>query len=142
VPDVIVYFADGEANQPNPPSNSQPCNYADTRATTAKTNDILIFTLGYGASGARCGRDVVGPFAPPPSGGDWATTFLAKMASEETPGVASDDNLPGGCDILPDPQTENTDNDFYFCESRGTDLEAMFLRIAIQSIQRTRLLNF
>jgi hypothetical protein len=56
--------------------------------------------------------------------------------------VASDDNAPGGCDTTADPQTENTDGDFYFCEGRGSDLEATFRRIAIQSIQRTRLLNF
>jgi len=139
-PDVIVYFADGEANQPK---NNQPCKYANDRATAAKSNDILIFTLAYGAAGARCGYDTAAsPYGPPPSGGDWATKFLADMASEELPGVPSDDNLPGGCDILANPQTENTDNDFYFCESRGTDLEATFLRIAVQSIQRTRLLNF
>ncbi|MEX2420900.1 MAG: hypothetical protein WD670_03685, partial [Actinomycetota bacterium] len=145
VPDVIVYFADGEANQPNPQPTAEPCNYANTRATTAKTNDILLFTLAYGAAGARCGQDDVASgsqFAPPPPGGNWATDFLAKMASEELPGVPSDDNLPGGCDALADPQTENTDNDFYFCESAGSDLEATFLRIAVQSIQRTRLLNF
>jgi Flp pilus assembly protein TadG len=140
VPDVIVYFADGEANQPR---NSQPCQYANTRATTAKTTrNILIFTLAYGAAGARCGFDTAGsPFGPPPSGGDFATTFLSAMASEEQPGVASDDNFPGGCDTTL-PTTENNDGDFYFCESRGTDLEATFRRIAVQSVQRTRLLNF
>jgi hypothetical protein len=63
------------------------------------------------------------------------------MASEEQPGVASDDNFPGGCDTTL-PTTENNDGDFYFCESRGTDLEATFRRIAVQSVQRTRLLNF
>jgi hypothetical protein len=140
VPDVIVFFADGEANQPR---FNQPCNYANTRATTAKGADVLVFTLAYGAGGARCGFDTTGsPFGPPPSGGDYATTFLAAMASEELPGVASDDNAPGSCDTTADPQTENTDGDFYFCEGRGSDLEATFRRIAIQSIQRTRLLNF
>lgn len=140
VPDVIVFFADGEANQPR---FNQPCHYANTRASNAKAADVVVFTLAYGASGSRCQYDTsASPFGPPPSGGDWATTFLAAMASEELPGVASDDNAPGSCDITANPQTENTDGDFYFCEGRGSDLEATFKRIAIQSIQRTRLLNF
>jgi Putative Flp pilus-assembly TadE/G-like len=140
IPDVIVYFADGEANQPNFQPTAEPCNYANIRATNAKANDVLIFTLGYGIAGARCTQDDTGPFANPPT--DWATTFMSRMASEVLPGVPSSDNQPGGCDTNPNPQTENTDNDFYFCESAGTDLEATFLRIAVQSIQRTRLLNF
>ena len=139
VPDVIVYFADGEANQPR---FNQPCQYAITRASTAKANGVLIFTIAYGASGARCGFDTTtSPYGPPPSGGDFATGFLADMASPPPPGVVGD-NTPGGCDTLPNPLTEQTDNDFYFCESRGSDLEATFLRIAVQSIQQTRLLNF
>ena len=139
VPDVIVYFADGEANQPR---LNQPCQYAITRANTAKANGVLIFTIAYGASGARCGFDTAAsPYGPPPSGGDFATRFLADMASPPPPGVVGD-NTPGGCDTVANPLTEQTDNDFYFCESRGTDLEATFLRIAVQSIQQTRLLNF
>jgi hypothetical protein len=134
VPDVVVFFADGEANQPR---YDQPCSYANDRASSAKTAGVLVFSIGYGAGGARCQQDTSGAFA-----NAWATTFLARVASETLPGVPSTDNSPGGCDTVADPQTENTDADFYYCESRGTDLEATFRRIAVQSIQRTRLLNF
>ena len=61
----ILLFADGEANQPR---FNQPCNYANTRATTAKAADITVFTLGYGASSARCQYDTTAsPFGPEPT---------------------------------------------------------------------------
>jgi hypothetical protein len=52
-------------------------------------------------------------------------------------GVASTDDVPGGCGI-----NENLDGDYYFCESRGEDLEDVFRQIAVQSLRRSRLLNF
>ena len=65
------------------------------------------------------------------------TYFLSRVASPYPSGVLSDDNAPGGC-----AADENTDGDYYFCESRGEDLETVFHQIAVQSIQRSRLLNF
>lgn len=134
VPDVIILFADGEANQPG---NSNPCNYANVRATAAKDAGTTVFSLGYGAAGAGCstgtGRDGgSSPFYRQP-----ATAFLAAVASPFPNGTPSTDDFPNGCGI-----DENRDGDFYFCESRGEDLQDVFKRIAVQSIQRSRLLNF
>ena len=74
---------------------------------------------------------ILGPFVD-----RYGTYFLAS-----TSGVAPDqgatDSSPGGCSL-----TENTDLDYYFCESRGEDLDAVFRQIASQVAQRSRLLNF
>jgi hypothetical protein len=135
-PDVIILFADGEANQPG---NSDPCKYANDRATSAKSAGTTVFSLAYGAAGAECtigvgtGRDRSGsPFYRKP-----ATAFLAAVASPFPNGDPSTDDVPYGCGI-----NENKDGDFYFCEGRGEDLQDVFKRIAIQSLQRSRLLNF
>ena len=76
-------------------------------------------------------NDRSGPFVD-----RYGTYFLAS-----TSGVAPDqgatDSSPGGCSL-----TENTDLDYYFCESRGEDLDAVFRQIASQVAQRSRLLNF
>lgn len=130
VPDVIVFFADGESNQP---SNMQPCQYAVDAAAAAKADGmqgILVISLGYGAGGKVCNQDTTG------YAGRSATSFLADVASEgET--IPTVDDAPGGC-----APSENTDGDYYFCESRGEDLEVVFRQIAVAAIQRTRLLNF
>lgn len=123
VPDVIVLLTDGEANMP---WQSRPCEYANTRATTAKANGVDIFTIAYGANGARCYNDLSGSWA-----NAYATRFLAAVATE------SYDDRPGNC-----AATENTDNDFYFCESATADLEKVFRQIAVAAIQRARLLDF
>lgn len=129
VDDVIVFFADGESNQP---SHLQPCQYAVDAAARAKASGILVFSLGYGAGGKTCVQDTAG------YAGRWATTFLADVASPDEHGQASDDDSPGGCGAA-----ENTvGEDNYFCEGRGEDLEVVFRQIAIAAIQRTRLLNF
>ena len=126
---VIVFFADGQANQPT--STGHPCQYANDAATSAKLADTAIFSLGYGVDDTRCVNDSSGPFV-----NRQGTYFLAS-----TSGVAPDqgatDSLPGGC-----AATENTDLDYYFCESRGEDLDAVFRQIASQVAQRSRLLNF
>jgi hypothetical protein len=136
-PNVIVFFGDGEANQPEP---GNPCQYADNAASSAKANGTTIFSLAYGAgepSGGGSGED---PRCTSDNSGIWAnqvaTTFYASVASDPPSGQTID-NAPGGCDI-----NENDDGDFYFCESRGEDLDAVFRQIAIQTIQRSRLLNF
>lgn len=126
-PDVIIFFADGESNQPY---GFNPCTYAVNSAASAKTAGTTVFSLGYGASGARCQYDG-GSWA-----NAWATRFLSTVASPTATGPSTDD-VPGGCGA-----GENTDGDFYFCESRGEDLDAVFRQIAVQSIQKSRLLNF
>jgi hypothetical protein len=130
VSDVIVFFADGESNQPR---FNQPCLYANQAAAASKARGTLFFSLAYGSSGARCGFDTASStYGPPPTGGDYATRFLNESATQP-----STDNTPGGCSA-----TENTDGDYYFCEARGGDLATVFLQIAAQAVQRSRLLNF
>ncbi|MGZ8626664.1 MAG: hypothetical protein ACXWXK_08345 [Actinomycetota bacterium] len=129
-PDVIIFFADGQANQPDP--FAEPCQYAYDKASAAKVAGTSIFALGYGVDGTTCAQDGgASSFRFRPS-----TTFLAAV-SGSTGEPASTDDAPNGCGI-----NENRDGDFYFCESRGEDLRDVFKRIAIQSIQRSRLLNF
>ena len=126
---VIVFFADGQANQPT--STGHPCQYANDAATSAKLAGTAIYSLGYGVDTTRCGADNSGPFV-----NRYGTYFLAS-----TSGIAPDqgatDSSPGGC-----AATENTDQDYYFCEGRGEDLDAVFRQIASQIAQRSRLLNF
>ncbi len=122
VPDVIIFFTDGEANQPD---GLNPCNYLNTRATTAKTAGVDIFTIAYGVAGARCNRDTSGPFA-----GAYASTNLARAATN------SIDNQPGGC-----PASENTDGDNYFCEAGGASLAPAFRQVAAAALTRSRLID-
>lgn len=123
VPDIIIFFSDGEANQPR---YSQPCDYANDRADIAKGEGIDVYTLAYGVAGARCGQDSSGPYR-----GVYASTFFADMATD------SDDNAAGGCGA-----DENTDGDHYFCESGSSDLEPVFRQIAVAALERSRLIDF
>jgi hypothetical protein len=125
---VIIFFADGESNQPR---YDQPCQYAASAADEAEAQGVTVFSLAYGAGGKRCGFDSSGAFV-----GAWATTFLAAVASPTDTGPAIDD-APGGC-----ASTENLDQDNYFCESRGSDLERVFRQIAVATVKRTRLIDF
>jgi hypothetical protein len=135
VPDVIIFLSDGEANHPEPSSggaNVNPCNYANTAASTAKTSyGIDIYTIGYGIVGARCTNDTTGFF-----NNAYATRLFASMASPTATGPSTD-NLPGGC-----ATTENNDGDFYFCESGSSDLEPVFRQIAAAALERARLIDF
>ncbi|HET8525257.1 MAG TPA: TadE/TadG family type IV pilus assembly protein [Actinomycetota bacterium] len=126
---VIVFFADGQANQPT--STGHPCQYANDAATIAKLAGTAIFSLGYGVDDTKCRNDHTGPFTD-----RYGTYFLAST-SGVTPDQGATDSSPGGC-----APTENTDLDYYFCESRGEDLDAVFRQIASQTVQRSRLLNF
>lgn len=122
VPDVIIFFSDGEANQPR---FSQPCSYANDRATIAKNNGINVYTIAYGVASATCGFDTSGPFR-----GRFASTFFAAMATD------SDDDRPGACGV-----DENTDGDHYFCETAGSDLESTFRAVAVDALNRSRLID-
>jgi hypothetical protein len=128
-PNIIIFFADGQANQPDPAT--EPCQYADAAADAAKSRGTTVFALGYGVDTTRCAQDGSGQFR-----GRYATYFLSQVASRVN-GVDSTDDVPGGCGI-----NENLDGDYYFCESRGEDLEDVFRQIAVQSLRRSRLLNF
>lgn len=136
-PNVIVFFGDGEANQPEP---GNPCQYADNAASAAKATGTAIFSLAYGAGAPSGGGSGEDPRCTSDNSGPWvngiATTFYASVASDPD-GGSTIDNAPGDCAV-----DENTDNDYYFCESRGEDLDDVFRQIAVQTIRRSRLLNF
>ncbi len=127
---VIIFFADGQANQPT--STLHPCQYANDVASTAKLAGTEIYSLGYGVDGTRCVSDSNGPFH-----NRYGTYFLASVSGTAPDQGFTDSSTSGGC-----VATENTDLDYYFCEGRGEDLEDVFHQIAIQTIQRSRLLNF
>jgi hypothetical protein len=122
VPQVIIFETDGQANQPN---GLQPCAYAMNQATQAKNAGITVITLAYGVTGDKCDYDTSGAWR-----GAWASTYLAAMATNSL------DGSPGSC--IP---SENTDGDDYFCEATKGDLQAVFRRIAIVTIQHSRLID-
>jgi hypothetical protein len=123
VPNAIIFFTDGEANQPR---YNQPCTYFNTRGDTAKASGTEVFTIGYGVAAARCSYDTSGQFR-----NAYASTVLAAVASNN-----SHDNAPGGC-----AATENTDGDNYFCEAAGQDLEDVFRLVAIQTLKHSHLVD-
>ena len=125
VPDVIIFMTDGEANQPR---NSQPCDYAVDRAIDAHDDAVGVYVIAYGVASARCGDDT----SSSPYYRAFASTMAADMSSDD-----SDDNAPGGC-----ASDENTDGDHYFCESGSSDLEPVFRAIAVDALERSRLIDF
>jgi type II secretory pathway pseudopilin PulG len=122
VPDAIIFFTDGEANQPR---FNSPCNYLNQKASAAKARGVTIFTIAFGVAGARCTQDTSGPFA-----GRYASTNLAAAATSST------DDAPGGCGV-----NENKDGDNYFCESGSADLEPVFRQVASATVKAARLLD-
>jgi Putative Flp pilus-assembly TadE/G-like/von Willebrand factor type A domain len=124
VPDVIIFMTDGEANQPR---GYQPCDYFVDRALNAQDDEVNVYVIAYGVASARCGEDTTGPYR-----GSYASRSAADAASGD-----SDDNAPGGC-----ASDENTDGDYYFCESGSSDLEPVFRQIAVAALERSRLIDF
>jgi hypothetical protein len=124
VPDVIIFMTDGEANQPR---FNQPCDYLVDRALDAQDDAVGVYVIAYGVAAARCTYDSSGTYS-----GAFASTSSADAASGD-----SDDNSPGGC-----AADENTDGDFYFCESGSSDLEPVFRQIAVDALERSRLIDF
>jgi hypothetical protein len=122
VPDAIIFFTDGEANQP---AGFNPCSYLNSRATAAKNAGVSVYTIAYGVADARCRQDTGGQFA-----GRFASTNLAAAAT------ASNDNAPGSC-----ASDENTDGDYYFCESGSADLEETFRQVAEAILKGSRLIE-
>ena len=49
----IILLSDGSANQPDP----NPCQWADTQATDAKSDGIEVFTIGFGIGSKTCDED-------------------------------------------------------------------------------------
>jgi hypothetical protein len=122
VPKVIILISDGEANQP---LGSQPCSYAVQKAAAAKAQNIDIFSVAFGAAGAKCSYDTSGTYR-----NAYATSMFAAMAT------SSVDHSPGGCGAM-----ENKDGDNYFCEPKSSDLEPVLRRVAAQAVQQSRLVD-
>ena len=125
VPDVLIFMTDGEANQPD---TLLPCNYLNNKATIAKTAGQTVYTIGYGVAGARCTRDTSGTFR-----NAYASTNLARASTD---GTTATDDVPGGCG-----PNENTDGDYYFCESGSGDLEPVFRQVVAATLGHSRLIE-
>ena len=133
IEDIVIFFGDGQANQPNDGSTSSgalnPCQRAVQAATDTKNTGAFIYTIAYGVGPERCTEDDV-------SGGyvnALATTMFADIASDPTV-----DDFPGTCNAA----VENNDDDYYFCTAAASDLDDVFVQIATQAVQRARLIEF
>ena len=126
VQDVIIFLADGQSNRP---AARQPCQYAYNAASGAKAAGTIVFTLGYGLDGRCLASD----------NPRWAN----RPAQEMLAAAASPDLTTGAPSVADKPcAEENLDGDSYFCESRGGDLQPVFLQIVTAAVQRSRLLLF
>ena len=124
----IIFMTDGEANLPGP---GNPCLYADNQGDTAKTaNDVEIFTIGYGIDGAQCTLD------DSLYRNALATELMADLATE-----SADDAGNGGCNTSAERDAENTDEDHFFCEARGDDLQPVFQAAAEAITKAPRLIR-
>jgi hypothetical protein len=152
---VILFMTDGEANQPfsqplNPtaPGSYQPCEYAANIASSVKNRDIVVYTIGFGIAyqsprSGICYNDWTGAYYRPhsPSTGQYgyfASSLLARMASEGPDGTPTTDDAPGSCNTA----TENNDGDGYFCLPKSEDLGKIFVKAATQALGTSRLLDF
>ncbi len=126
VQDVLVFLADGQSNRPQA---RQPCQYAYNAASAAKAAGTIVFTLGYGLDGSCLAND---------------SPRFARRPAQEMLAAAASPNLTTGAPSVADKPCaeENLDGDSYFCESRGGDLQPVFMQIVTAAIQRSRLLNF
>jgi Flp pilus assembly protein TadG len=106
----ILFMTDGAANQP---SGTQPCSYANDKATAAKATGVQVLTIGFLSGSNLCSIDTTGTFKNAP-----VTKLLASMASP-IKGVPATDN---GC-----VAAENSDGDNFFCQPKGGDIKAVFL---------------
>jgi hypothetical protein len=110
----IIMFGDGEAREPG----SNPCQYANDRATVVKNEDIEVFTIGYGVNGLRCGFDSSSSYEDV-----LVTELLADMATD-----SADDQ--GHCANASSILAENNDGDHFLCQVEGGDLEIVFVTAA------------
>lgn len=61
VTNAIIVLSDGALNSPKSWTDNTPCNTANNAATTAKSDGILIYSIGYDTSGGTC-SDTSGTF--------------------------------------------------------------------------------
>ncbi len=126
VEDVLIFMTDGEANQPD---TMQPCAYLNGKATIAKSAGQKVYTIGYGIASARCQRDTA-------SSSFYRAFASTNLALASTDSTSLTDDVPGGCG-----PNENTDGDYYFCESGSGDLEPVFRQVVSQTIGHSRLIE-
>jgi hypothetical protein len=127
----IIFLSDGGANRPA--SSSNPCLFARDQAAAAKAAGVEIYTIGFGvdnpgASGriVTCEEDTSGPYV-----GANVTKLLADMASQP-----SDNNCAVGT-----TDYENSDGDYFFCLPKDENLASVFLAVATQFAQGSRLVQ-
>lgn len=134
----ILFISDGGANDPD--TVPLPCWYANVQAQAAKAQGIEIFTIGFGVDNptapgrqVTCDNDESGIYGPDVvwPDGQPVTRLLADMASQP-----SDDNCSVGTTDF-----ENTDDDYFFCIPKDEDLADVFLAIATQFAQGSRLVQ-
>jgi hypothetical protein len=134
----ILFLSDGGANEPD--SEAHPCAYANTQAAVARNAGIEIFTIGFGVDDptapgriVTCVDDEAGIYGPSPGwpDGQSVTRLLADMATQP-----SNDN----CTVATTDQ-ENTDGDYFFCLPKDDDLAEVFITIATQFAQGSRLVQ-
>lgn len=111
----IIMLTDGAANLP---TGTQPCSYANDKATAAKAAGIQVLTIGFLSGSNACVQDTAGTFR-----NAQVTKVLASMASP-VKGVPAQDN---GC-----TDAENKDGDNFFCQPKSGDLSSVFLQAAAQ----------
>lgn len=135
-PDVrkgILLLSDGGANQPATSPN--PCRFARDQAVFARNAGVELFTIGFGVDSRSqtCEEDVAAPYGTslfPPDGAP-VTRLLADMATQP-----SFDNCTATTTDL-----ENNDDDHFFCVPKDEDLGKVFLAIAAQLAQGSRLVQ-
>lgn len=126
---MIVFETDGQPSEPvtfgttgldsgdlGSTDGVTGCNHLKQVASAAKSRhgqDLLIVTIGFGdAARARCGGS-----------GDYVRNVLASVASDALGGGASQ---ASDCSTSAGQREENTDGDYFFCSTNGSDLADIF----------------
>jgi hypothetical protein len=119
----IILETDGQPNASvGSVANSSYCAAAQTAATAAKAQGIMIYTVGFGLDGTN------NPACPDTSGswkGKLATALLASMS-----GTSAGASVDNGCTAA-----ENADGDYFFCEPKSGDLASVFKIVATSLAQ-------
>ena len=118
----ILFMTDGGANLP---SGTQPCAYANTKASAVKASGIQVLTIGFLSGTTTCEKDTSGAYLRAS-----VTKLLANMASP-IKGVPAVDNSSNCTN-----PAENTDGDNFFCQPMGGDIKAVFLAAVAQLANR------
>ncbi|MGZ4553593.1 MAG: pilus assembly protein TadG-related protein [Mycobacteriaceae bacterium] len=105
------------------------CNNLNTVASNAKAKGILIITIAYNLSGARCQG----------SGTPLVTDTLAAAASDKQSGGAS--TADNACSTVAEQTAENSDGDYFFCAASGSDMASIFTTAIAQASKGIRLMN-